>query len=74
MEATRGARVVIALKPNPEQVEVGTVRQRAAALVILLQQSAAAGDTPTVASAVEVLERMRRAGVGKIRSMLAGKS
>ena len=65
---------MIAPKTKPEQVEVGTVRQRAAALVILLRQSAAAGDMPTVASAVEVLERMRRAGVGNIRSMLAGKS
>jgi hypothetical protein len=54
---------VIELKLKPEQVEVGTVRQRAAALVILLQKSASAGDTPVVASAVEVLERMRRARI-----------
>jgi hypothetical protein len=58
-----GARVVIALKPNPELVEVGSVRQRAVALAILLRQSAAAGDTRAIASAADVLDRMRKAGV-----------
>ena len=54
---------MIAPKPKPEQIEVGTARQRAAALEILLRKSAAAGDTPTVASAAAVLERMRKAGI-----------
>jgi hypothetical protein len=54
---------VIALKPKPELVEIGSVRQRAAALAILLRMSAAAGDTPAVASAVDVLERMRKARI-----------
>ena len=65
---------MIAPKPEAEQVEVGTVRQRAAALAILVLQSAAAGDMPTVESAVAVLERMWRSGLGNIRSMLAGKT
>jgi hypothetical protein len=54
---------MIAPKPQVEMVEVGSARQRAAALAILLRKSAAAGDTPAVASAVTVLERMRRSGI-----------
>ena len=54
---------MIAPRPTRELVEIGTARQRAVALAILLRKSAAAGDVPTVASAAVVLERMRRGGV-----------
>jgi hypothetical protein len=57
------SRLARGCEPNSEQVEVGTVRQRAVALAILLRQSAAAGDTLAVASAATVLERMRQARI-----------